>query len=112
MTKSAGAEGLEMMLEDTENRCIMVAECQKKVVGMCSVQLLISTAEGGPAGLVEDLAVLSGLPESGNRQTLLKSTEKWATEKAHPSPTACSGSEYFAAALEILRKTELEATHN
>ncbi len=73
--------GLEMMLENTENRCIMVAEHEKKVVGMCSVQLLISTAEGGPAGLLEDLAVHPAYRGRGIGRTLLKDMEKWAAGK-------------------------------
>ncbi len=73
--------GLEMMLENTENRCIMVAEYGKKVVGMCSVQLLISTAEGGSAGMVEDLAVHPNFRNRGIGRSLLKYIEKWANEK-------------------------------
>ncbi|MGE0087538.1 MAG: GNAT family N-acetyltransferase [Desulfococcaceae bacterium] len=73
--------GLEVMLENTENRCIMVAECEKKMVAMCSVQLLISTAEGGPAGLVEDLAVHPDFRSMGIGRSLLKHIEKWTKEK-------------------------------
>jgi len=75
------SRGLKMMLENTENRCIMVAECENKVVGMCSVQILISTAEGGPAGLVEDLAVHPNYRNRNIGRTLLKEIGKWAAEK-------------------------------
>ena len=40
-----------------KHRCIKVAEIDGAVRGMCTVQLVISTAEGGLAGLVEDLVV-------------------------------------------------------
>jgi hypothetical protein len=39
--------GLAMMLKNEDERCIMVAEINAVVVGMCSAQLLVSTAEGG-----------------------------------------------------------------
>jgi len=35
----------------------MVACIDDQVVGMCSLQMLLSTAEGSPAGLLEDLVV-------------------------------------------------------
>ena len=33
------------MLEHTDNSCVLVAEHDKKVVGICTGQLLVSTAE-------------------------------------------------------------------
>lgn len=70
--------GLAMMLADTENRCVLVAERNRKAVGMCSVQVVISTAEGGKVGLVEDVVV--GRPFRGNGigKRLLTSMVEWA----------------------------------
>jgi len=45
--ESAQRQGLLMMLDDNEKRCIMVAEAGDQIIGMCSAQLLVSTAEGG-----------------------------------------------------------------
>jgi len=36
---------------------VFVAEAEQKIVGMCTLQPLISTAEGGTVGLVEDMVV-------------------------------------------------------
>ena len=41
------SQGLFMMLDDNKKRCIMIAALEKQVIGMCSAQLLVSTAEGG-----------------------------------------------------------------
>ena len=49
--------GLEMFFAYPSGRCLLVAEFQGNVIGMCSVQLLVSTAEGGWKALVEDVVV-------------------------------------------------------
>lgn len=49
-------QGLKQLLV-SEKDGLFVAESDRRVVGMCSLQTLISTAEGGPVGLVEDLIV-------------------------------------------------------
>ena len=45
------------MLAQTDKSCVLVAEYNKKVVGMCTGQLLVSTAEGGFKVIVEDVVV-------------------------------------------------------
>jgi len=50
--------GLKLMMDsDSSQRIILVAEKDGTVVGMCSAQVLISTAEGGKAALIEDMVV-------------------------------------------------------
>lgn len=72
-------KGLSLMLEENLQGCIiMVAECDKKVVGMCSGQLLISTAEGGLKVMVEDLVVASDERNYGVGSALLSEIEEWA----------------------------------
>jgi len=73
--------GLEMMLADTETRCVLAAQAGNHVVGMCSVQIVISTAEGGPAGLVEDMVVRRQWRGRGIGRQLLRRAEAWAREK-------------------------------
>lgn len=73
--------GLEMMLKDCTQRCIMVAEIEGQVVGMCTAQLLVSTAEGGVVALIEDLVVKNEYRRSGIGKQLLLAIEKWAVEK-------------------------------
>lgn len=70
--------GLEMMLSDCTNRCIMVAELNQKIVGMCTAQILVSTAEGGIAALIEDLVVEDACRGEGIGKELLLSIEGWA----------------------------------
>jgi GNAT superfamily N-acetyltransferase len=73
--------GLAMMLKNEDERCIMVAELNAMVVGMCSAQLLVSTAEGGCAALIEDLVVDAKYHSQGIGSTLLSEVEFWALSK-------------------------------
>ncbi|MEK6200871.1 MAG: GNAT family N-acetyltransferase, partial [Desulfobulbaceae bacterium] len=54
--ESRQLRGLALMLAN-ERGCVLVAEAQGQVVGMCTGQLLVSTAEGGLSLLVEDVVV-------------------------------------------------------
>lgn len=74
-------KGLEMMLQDQENRCVLVAEIDQNVVGMCSAQLLVSTAEGGKSALIEDVVIAEHFRKQGIGRLLLSEIEKWALEK-------------------------------
>jgi ribosomal protein S18 acetylase RimI-like enzyme len=51
------ARGLRLILEDPASGWTCVAREGARVVGMVSVLRTVSTAEGGPAGLLEDLVV-------------------------------------------------------
>ncbi|WP_407314700.1 GNAT family N-acetyltransferase [Desulfosporosinus sp. SB140] len=73
--------GLEMMLSENSERCIMVAEAEQQVVGMCSVQTLVSTAEGGIVALIEDLVVEEDWRGRGIGKGLLESVEAWASAR-------------------------------
>jgi len=77
----AQSKGLSMMLSDDQNRCIMVAVSKKQVIAMCSAQLLVSTAKGGMAALIEDMMVGKSYQGKGAGKKLLLSIEKWAIEK-------------------------------
>lgn len=70
--------GLEIMLGDCTNRCIMVAELNQQIVGMCTAQILVSTAEGGLVALIEDLVVEDSCRGQGIGKELLLSMEGWA----------------------------------
>lgn len=76
--ESLQRRGFELLLADRENSCVMVAEKDQKVIGMCSVQRLISTAQGGFVGLVEDVVISK--PHRGKRigRGLLTALEAWA----------------------------------
>ena len=74
-------KGLEMMFDDMETRCILVAEHDKRVIGMCTAQILISTAEGGSAALIEDVVVDGSYRRLGIGKKLLSGIESWARGK-------------------------------
>lgn len=75
------AAGLSLMLKPGQGRLVLVAaasdEGTGRVIGMATAQLLVSTAEGGPALLVEDVVVR---PESRGRgvgRALIARIEDW-----------------------------------
>lgn len=70
-------EGLSLLLARPEQGCVMVAECAGQVVGMCTGQLLVSTAAGGMKVLVEDLVVASAQRGRGLGAALLAAVECW-----------------------------------
>lgn len=75
---------LKLMLP-REDILLMVAEAQiegeSHVVGFCSVQSLISTAEGGPVGLVEDVVVAGAFRGQKIGRRLLEAAEVWARRR-------------------------------
>lgn len=71
--------GLSLLLGRAGAR-LLAAEVEGRVVGMCSVQLLISTAEGGPAALVEDLVMEKQWRGRGIGRALLTAAAEWAGE--------------------------------
>lgn len=73
------ARGLQLLLK-CEQACILVAESRdgKKLCGMCSIQILISTAEGGEVGLLEDLVVAADFRNQGIGAKLLAEAVAWA----------------------------------
>ena len=71
--------GLALLLDSTKSR-IFVAEQAGRIVGMLTVQLLISTAEGGTAGLVEDVVVDEAYRDRGIGKALLQHLEAWAIQ--------------------------------
>ncbi len=75
-------QGLFIMLYNNEKSCIMVAESKKQIIGMCSAQLIVSTAAGGMAALIEDMVVTRSYRGKGTGKKLLLSVEKWANKNA------------------------------
>jgi len=73
-------QGLLQML-DNETGCLLVADADGQVVGMCSGHLTVSTAEGGPALLVEDVVVHQDFRGKGIGTRLMESLVEWGKAK-------------------------------
>lgn len=73
-------QGLAMMLDNPQG-CLLVAEEDGRVVGMCSGQLLVSTAEGGFSLLVEDVVVDEEWRGRGVGRLLMEAISDWARDK-------------------------------
>ena len=69
--------GLQSLLE-TDGARVLVADDDGQVVGMLSVQRLVSTAEGAAVGLVEDVVVSAARRGEGIGRALLQAAEDWA----------------------------------
>lgn len=78
--KDKQRRGLEMIIAEQQRCCLLVAEQEQKIVGMCSAQLLISTAEGGVKAIIEDLVINEAYRQQGVGQQILGELEKWAMD--------------------------------
>ena len=77
---AAQQRGLALLLDEPRAR-ILAAEADGRVVGMCTGQLVISTSEGGPAILVEDVVVTRELQGRGIGARLLAELRGWALSR-------------------------------
>jgi len=73
--------GLAMLLATPERAAVLVAERAGAVAGMVTAQLVVSTAEGGPSALVEDMVVEASERRHGVGRALLAAAEAWAAER-------------------------------
>jgi ribosomal protein S18 acetylase RimI-like enzyme len=71
--------GLRLLLESTD-AVAFVAEEESKILGMATLQTLISTAEGGRVGLIEDVVVDESCRGRGIGKSLLSQLLQWAEE--------------------------------
>lgn len=69
--------GLSQLMTQGRNRLVLVAELSGNVVGMATAQVLVSTAEGGPALLLEDVVVRPEARGLGLGRALLTRLEDW-----------------------------------
>ena len=71
--------GLELLVAGDVRQCrVLVAEIDGEVVGMCTAQVVVSTSEGGPAALVEDVVVSEKWQRRGVGTRLLEEMQAWA----------------------------------
>ena len=73
--------GLAALLAAGDRAAVLVAERDGAVVGLVTGQLVISTAEGGPAAWVEDLVVEAAARGAGAGRLLLDALGAWARER-------------------------------
>lgn len=73
-------QGLQQLL-NSEKDTMLVAESDNNVVGFCTLQTLISTAEGGRVGLLEDLIVAEAYRNQGIGKKLLEEALHWANSQ-------------------------------
>ncbi|WP_084435498.1 GNAT family N-acetyltransferase [Desulfomicrobium escambiense] len=77
--EQAQMRGLSLLLR--AGACLLVADEDGAVVGMVSIQTVISTAEGGTVGLMEDLVVAEERRGRGIGSRLLHAALAWAGEQ-------------------------------
>ncbi len=71
--------GIDLLLAAPEQKaCIIVAEVDGEVVGMCSGQTVLSTAMGGISVWVEDVVVTKLHRGKGLGRKILERLEEWA----------------------------------
>lgn len=70
------SRGLSILIAN-EKSAVIVAELEDKLVGMCSIQSLISTAEGGYTGWIEDMVVDQTIRQAGIGAQVLAFAEEW-----------------------------------
>jgi ribosomal protein S18 acetylase RimI-like enzyme len=70
--------GLALLLDDRARAIVLVAERGRRVVGMVTAQLVISTAEGAPSAWVEDMIVDAAERGRGLGRALLAELERRA----------------------------------
>lgn len=73
-------QGLALLLNESRAR-VLVAEEAGTILGMCTGQVVISTAEGGPSILVEDVVVVPERRGQGVGRTLVDALATWAREQ-------------------------------
>jgi len=64
-----------------KHRGILVAEGEAEVIAMATIQILVSTAEGGAVGLVEDVVVHQDYRGCGVGRRLMNAVTAWAQER-------------------------------
>ena len=70
-------QGLASLMANPE-ATLLVAVVGKEIVGMCTLQPLISTAEGGTVGIVEDMVVAEAWRGKGLGSVLIDAIEETA----------------------------------
>jgi len=60
---------------------LWLAVLENRVIGMCSLQVLYSTAEGGEVGLLEDVIIDAAYRRQGVGSAMLETLEQWSRRR-------------------------------
>jgi ribosomal protein S18 acetylase RimI-like enzyme len=71
------AAGLKMLI-NSSSAAVFVGEFEGQVVGMVTLQILISTAQGSKVGLIEDMVIKEGFRGKGTGGILLRAAEEYS----------------------------------
>ena len=75
-------KGISLMVTNCQkHRCVKVAQIDGRVVGMCTAQTLVSTAEGSMVALIEDMVVSSKYRGMGIGRKLMAHIERWVKSR-------------------------------
>lgn len=72
---------LATLIDTPEQSCLHVARLEGRIVGMCSAQLVVSTAQGGHSAWVEDVVLEKRWRGNGIGRLLLNSLEQWCRQQ-------------------------------
>lgn len=73
--------GLTLLVEDTDRSMVLAARSGSRVVGMVTVQLVVSTATGGWSGLLEDMIIHPDWRSRGIGASLVAEAEAWIADR-------------------------------
>ncbi|MBU1044046.1 MAG: GNAT family N-acetyltransferase [Candidatus Omnitrophica bacterium] len=73
--------GLRMLIDDPSKGIVFVADNDGKVIAMCALHYVISTAQGGVVGLIEDMIVKVNHRHKGIGSKLLERIIEYARVK-------------------------------
>jgi ribosomal protein S18 acetylase RimI-like enzyme len=71
-------KAFEMMIPESNDKAVFVGDCSGSIAGMCSIQTIISTAEGQKSGIIEDVVVARKFRRKGIASLLLDAAGNWA----------------------------------
>ena len=103
-------QGLAMMLERSGSHCIVkTAWTDNRLVGMCTAQIRISTAEGSPVAVIEDMVIDRRYKNRGIGSALISAIETWAANTGISTLTLLADDGNLPA-LNFYKKNKFERT--
>lgn len=102
-------KGLSLLL-DNSDADVWVAEDQTKVIGMVSMQRLISTATGEYTGMIEDLVVTERYRGMGAGSSLLEAVIEESAKKGY-GRLSLGADKRNSGAIEFYRRKGFAASH-